>query len=264
MMPKRAAPRPGQPTTYRGLHDMAGWWAWSDEIALRSAGTYRQIVKPGDLAFDIGANQGVKTWIMRHLGCKVIAVDPLFAFGNEFVPEFAWRFGNDPLVVSVPRAVSPERMVTLSINRFMPYVSSTDRRWMTESSHAPRHGQPYYQPGALIERRVPGITLDGLVGIYGIPAFIKIDVEGAECTAVATLSEPVAALNMEFHADWLPIAAMEHMDSMARYEWNYALDNRGGFVLSEWKPRPAILAHMRAHLTPEGPGSWGDVYGRRV
>jgi FkbM family methyltransferase len=241
---------------------MAAWWQWSEEAAARSAGTFRQLVRPGDLAFDIGANRGSKTWILRHLGCRVIAVDPLFAFGGEFVPEFWWRFNADPDVVPVARAVSPERSVMLHINQFMPYVSSADKRWMTESSHAPRHGQPYYQPAALIKRTVPGVPLEGLVSIYGLPRFIKVDVEGAEDIVVPTLRTPVYSLNMEFHQDWMPRRAVAHVDSLGDYEWNYALENRGGFVLADWQPSADVLRHMEAHLTRSGDGSWGDLYAR--
>lgn len=258
---KRAAPVSGKPTTYRGLHDMAGWWQWSEEVEAHSIGTYRPFIRPGDLVFDIGANRGRKTWIFRQLGARVIAVEPLLAFGDEFVPEFGWRWGNDPQVVPVARAVTAERSVTLAINRFMPYVSSMDRAWMTESVHAAK-GQPYYAEGSLVKRTVPGITLDGLVNIYGVPRFMKVDVEGAENSVFATLSTPVAAFNMEFHEDWLPEQAMAHMDGLGDYIWNYALGNRGEFASPTWMDRPRLLSFMTRHLTKEGEGSWGDIYGR--
>ena len=261
--PKRAAPVAGRPTTYRGLNDMAEWWTWSQEVEAQSFGTYRPFIKPGDLVFDIGANRGRKCWIFRQLGAKVVAVEPLLAFGGEFVPEFLWKHGKDPNVIAVPKAVTTEREVTIQINKFMPYVSSIDRAWMTESAHSPKFDEPYYAPQSLIARKVPGITLDGLVGIYGIPRFMKVDVEGAENSALATLSTPVPALNMEFHQDWIPTAAMEHLDAMGRYEWAYALDNQSAFA-TPWMGREALLAHMKRHLTQSGMGSWGDVYGRLI
>ncbi|MCK4723641.1 MAG: hypothetical protein KAT75_10070, partial [Dehalococcoidia bacterium] len=92
---ERAAPIPGQPTTYRGLNDMAEWWAWSEEVELRGVGVYEPFIEPGDMCFDIGANRGRKTFVMRELGARVVAVEPLFAFGDEFVPECSWRWGKD-------------------------------------------------------------------------------------------------------------------------------------------------------------------------
>ena len=179
------------------------------------------------------------------------------------MPEFYWKWGKHKDVTVVDRAITPERQVEISINQFMPYVSSIDRAWMTESAHAPKHKQPYYMPTSLVKRKVQGITLDGLINIYGIPAFIKCDVEGFENQAIATLTYPVKALNMEFHRDWIPEAAMAHMDSLGQYEWSYCLDNQGEFA-APWLPRIDLLQYMKGHLTEAGQGSWGDVYGRLV
>jgi hypothetical protein len=41
-------------------------------------------------------------------------------------------------------------------------------------------------------------TLDTLIDGHGIPAFIKLDVEGFEAEALAGLSHPAAALSFEF------------------------------------------------------------------
>jgi FkbM family methyltransferase len=254
--------------TYRGLHDMAGWWEWTAD-AVRMENTvesYRPFIEPGDLVFDIGANRGQKVYVFRELlGARVVAVDPLYSFRDEFVPEFFWKYGNDPGVIWVPRAVSPEAVVTIQVNMFIPEVSSIDTRWMTESAHAPKFGESYYRPSSLIPREVYAIRLDALIALYGVPDFLKVDVEGAEDDVFSTLTRPVPALNMEFHADWIPVRALERMDALAApggYQWNYCLDNRGGFVLPEWVCRGKLLDILKQNLTKSGTGSWGDIYGR--
>ena len=42
-------------------------------------------------------------------------------------------------------------------------------------------------------------TLDSLIAQYGVPAFMKIDVEGFEDQVVSGLSIPVGAISMEFN-----------------------------------------------------------------
>jgi FkbM family methyltransferase len=241
---------------------MAEWWQWAEEAAAMFLPLWRQFLKPGDLAFDIGGNVGRMTSAMRRLGARVVFVEPMLAFGPEFVPEFWWRWAKDRDVIQVPKAVTWMPEVTISINQFMPEYSSIDTAWMTESSHSPAAGQSYYNAPSLIQRQVPGVTLDTLIRVYGLPAFMKVDVEGHENAAIGTLHQAVPALNMEFHADWIPVRAMERLDSLGAYEWNYCLDGGGKLVLPEWVGRGEMLDYMQAHLTRTGLGSWGDVYGR--
>lgn len=250
--------------TYDGQYTMQRWWELSAIAEEKSFGSYREMVKEGDVIFDIGANRGRKVYIFLALkAAKVIAVDPLYTWRNEFVPEFFWKFGKDKRVVSVARAVSNEREMMMQVNRFMPYVSSIDVPWMTVSAHGGEK-QPYYRKGSLIQRKVQGITLDGLINIYGMPDFLKVDVEGHENTALKTLGQPVPALNMEFHRDWIPREAIAHLDGLAAYEWNYCLNNIGVFVAPEWMESKRLLGYMEKRLTDSGPGSWGDLYARRV
>ena len=241
---------------------MIQWWQWSMEVEERSLESYRPFIKRGDLVFDIGANQGRKTYIFRKLGAKVVAVDPLFAWRDEFVPEFYWKWGQDPDVQVVAKAVSKEPVVVLHINKFMPWISSGHTAWMTESAHSVKAGQVYYAPKSLIKRTVQTITLDGLINIYGIPAFIKIDVEGAEDEVVQTLTTPVRALNMEFHQDWIPERAMRHMDELGEYRWNYCLNNVGAFIRDQWTDSKNLMHYLGKHLRKRGNESWGDIYGR--
>ena len=216
------------------------------------------LISAGDLVFDIGASRGMLTLVFRWLGARVIAVEPLFAIGPEYVREFAWKFGSDDMVTTVPKAVAPKPSLLMKVHKNLPFLSSGSIPWMRESAHA-----RFYNSRSTRSATVATTTLDALIGEYGLPQFIKIDVEGAESNVIRTLSQPVPAMSMEFHEDWKPVSGMEHMMGLADYEWNYANGFRGDYIWRKWQTIPAMLTYMDKHLLKRGPLSWGDIYCRR-
>jgi len=249
--------------TYDGKFSMAEWWKRAQQ-AQRGRGKrhlLEQFVRPGDLVFDVGANRGVMTLTFRQLGARVVAVEPLFAAAPHLVREFAWKFGEDGEVFAVANAVADKiGSITMSVHKNLPYLSSCDQPWMTESAHA-----KMYNPVACQNVHVRTTTLDALIERYGEPAFIKIDVEGYESTAIRGLTQPVKALSFEFHEDWLVDAAMVTgwLETLgADYVYNYALDNRGKMVLPQFQSADQLFAVLRTTLTKRGKGSWGDIYAK--
>src|SRR5689334_3797764 len=61
---------------------------------------YSQFVKQGDLCFDVGANVGDRTAVLRRLGARVVAVEPQ----SSCVSTLRRRFKNDRRIVVVNEA----------------------------------------------------------------------------------------------------------------------------------------------------------------
>ena len=106
---------------------------------------------------------------------------------------------------------------------------------------------------------VPVTTLDALIGKHGIPAFIKIDVEGFEEEALQGLSRAVKALSFEFTTIQRPVAlaCIERCMALGYTRFNAALGESQTFVNADWVGGEEIARWLAA--LPHAANS-GDIY----
>lgn len=247
--------------TYKGKHTIAEWWGLADQAqkSRRKIELFRELIEPGDLVFDIGANRGMMTMVFRWLDARVVAVEPLLAIAPQTIPELKWKYGSDPNVQIVPKAVAPTPEIAIWLHKNIPYLSSVNRTWMTRSAH-----RVYYSHKNCRKKTVEAITLDALITEYGEPKFIKIDVEGSENLVLKTLTHPVQSLSLEFHQDWIPKTGLTHLMGYGKYTFNWARNFIGDYVLPEWVSYSELMQSFYRSLAKKGPQSWGDLYAKRV
>jgi FkbM family methyltransferase len=152
---------------------------------------YARFVAKDDLVFDIGSHVGDRVAAFRRLGARVIAVEPQPALAMTL----RLIYGRDRTVTVVESAVGRESgRVALKLNLDNPTVSTASQAFITAAHDAPGwEGQNWTRTVDVLVT-----TLDALVARYGLPSFIKIDVEGYEAEVLAGLSAPVPALSFEF------------------------------------------------------------------
>jgi FkbM family methyltransferase len=152
---------------------------------------YRRFVKSGDLVFDIGAHVGDRVAAFRRLGAKVVAVEPQPALACTLT----MLYGRSSNVVIQRAAVGGKAGdVSLMVNTDNPTISTASNAFIHAAQDAPGWQGQHWDKSI----RVPMTTLDALIGEHGVPAFIKIDVEGFEEEVLIGLTQPVAALSFEF------------------------------------------------------------------
>lgn len=216
---------------------------------------YQQFIEPGDLVFDIGAHVGNRVSSFRRLGARVIAVEPQ----PLFISVLHHIHGRDPLVEIVERAVGAEAgQLELHINTENPTVSTVSETFLRQASGAPGwEGQTWDD-----SLNVDVVTLDRLIARYGVPAFIKIDVEGFEDSVLRGLSQPVKALSFEFTtiAREVALRCLERLSLLAGYSYNLALGESQTLTFGHWLPAAEIADYLST--LPHAANS-GDIYAVR-
>jgi len=211
---------------------------------------YRQFIKPGDLAFDIGAHVGDRIGAFRRLGAQVVAVEPQPAL----VRTLRLLYGRDENIVIVPHAVSRGGgKITMMVNVANPTVSTASYSFLNAADGAPGWEGQVWDKSIEVE----ATTLDALIGQHGKPSFIKIDVEGFEAEALAGLTQPVQALSFEFTTIQRDVAhaCLGRCTALGFERFNAAVGESQ--QLGEW--RTAVEMARWLDQLPHGANS-GDIY----
>ena len=189
---------------------------------------YRSFLPHCKLVFDIGANDGHKTVVFCKLANKVIACEP-DPFNTGILKA---RFRNNKQVSIEPVAITDHSGQSgLYIEKPGSALNTINPRWKTilEEENNNRWNEPVKFSGNIIT--VPSTTLDKLIGKYGIPDYIKIDVEGNEKNVLKGLTQPVKHVSYEVLLPEFLDDAMECMallysnnpDTMFNYSVNEKL-----------------------------------------
>ncbi|HYK88575.1 MAG TPA: FkbM family methyltransferase, partial [Acidobacteriota bacterium] len=182
-------------------------------------------------------------------GAKVVAVEP-----NPSVCAMLRRLARTRAIYVENCAVgdTPGRL-TLHACVEHPSLSTVTHEWLETAEQSARHGHPHWQP---IE--VDVVTLDQLASRHGIPAFVKIDVEGFDDHVIRGMSFRPRCLSFEFNMEVQHVAldCLEMLKS--DYEFNYSC-TMDGLASSHWMNAPQLRSRIF-----DGTNYYGDVLARRL
>jgi FkbM family methyltransferase len=208
---------------------------------------YSEFVSPGDLVFDVGANLGNYAQLFLDLGVKVVSVEPQ----PYCIERLNDRFENIENITIVPKGLGSE------ICNLPFYVSS--------KSHATSTFSKEWKSMTRFKERkwnkrldVQVTTLNNLIRKYGIPSFIKIDVEGFESEVLEGLTTPVLGLSIEFGMEYFDSTkkCIKRLMSLGNPQFNYVPFFGTGYALEEYQAGGQLVSHLKK----KGKAFGGDIY----
>lgn len=213
---------------------------------------YRPFVDPGDLVFDIGAHLGDRIFVLRALGARVVALEPQPAIAALLVDEF----GRDPNVTILPQAVDVEPgQAVMRVNHANPTLSTLSSTFVETAAAADGWREERWDDEATVEVT----TLDALIARFGLPGFVKIDVEGYEDRALMGLSQALPAVSFEITmiAREVGYRALERLRALGDYRFRLSLGESHRFHHPAWIDGAAMRDLLEA--LPDSANS-GDIY----
>ena len=215
---------------------------------------YAQFVSPGDLVFDIGAHAGNRARGFAALGCRVVALEPQ----PDFARLLRALFRRSPRIEVVEAAAGAVAgRASLSISDRTPTVTTLATGWREARGRRPEFGGVRWN--RIIE--IETTTLDLLIARCGVPAFVKIDVEGAEPAVLAGLTQAVPALSFEYVPGAIDElrACVNRLGALGSYRFNWSIGESYTLASSSWLSGEVLLASLE---TPHLQRRAGDVYAR--
>jgi len=240
------------------IKEYFGWilskvmYEWNPVKRRKQQRFYRQFVGEGDLAFDIGAHMGDRSKIFLNLGARVVGVEPQPRFSSYLQKKFTGDKGYHNEEIGIGATTGK---ADLMVSSMYPTLSSLAGEQWKKSINAATSLSIDFDKTITVEVR----TLDSLVEKYGIPGFIKIDVEGFEAEVLKGLSIKVDKLSFEFLRFNMGIVE-ECLDILTRLgytKYNWSVGESFEMQLTEWCDREILEQSITGYKTR---GFSGDIY----
>ncbi len=228
---------------------------FSTEVVTKSQSSIHnfigQFVNRGDLVFDVGANQGLKTDLYLSIGAKVICFEPQ----PHCVEILNQKYQNHQNVAIVNKGLAAKSgQLELSICDRANVLSTFSEQWKTG-----RFANQKWEKKVTVEVT----TLGEMIQTWGLPQFCKIDVEGFEHQVLQGLSQPIPYLSFEFTIEFIDNAkkSIQHLVSLGYNLFNFTQEDQSKLTISEWVSETQLFDSIESKSTHQK-SLWGNIYAK--
>ena len=209
-----------------------------------------KLLNTGDLFFDVGAHVGDKSKQFLNKKLKVIMIEPL----PKCVEQLKLKFKNNKNIKILQKALGKKKgSTTLMINSKVPTLSTMSNHWKEG-----RFSNQIWDNKILVEMT----TLDELIETYGLPSYIKIDVEGFELDVLMGLTQKAGIVSFEFTSEFLDhsINCLNYLQKIGYEKFNFSIGERRKFF-SDWQNYNSLVEILKNEIKNDEL-LWGDIYCR--
>ena len=213
---------------------------------------YGSLIRPNGLCFDIGANIGNRVATLRRLGLRVVAVEPQ----PQCYSLLQSSFGADHNVTLINKAAGRVPGTATMMVSDVHVLSTFSQSFIDATGRSGRFGDIAWDKTITVEI----VTLDALIAQYGVPDFIKIDVEGFELEVVRGLSRPINLISLE----WTPeltdnlIECIAHLNKLGPISCNFSWVESMRMARSKWMDKESLVCTLNQFR--DETYLFGDVY----
>lgn len=212
---------------------------------------YGSFIKAGDICFDVGANVGNRVKPLLELKAEVVAIEPQKKCYDVLEKKYGSKI---EIIKKGIGAKEEEKEFFLSSTST---ISSFSKEWIDSVKNGRFKDQKWNK-----KEIVSIITLNKVIEKFGMPTFIKIDVEGFETEVIKGLSKSIPIVSYEYTVPEQIENAVKCLKLLQEIDknvnCNYSIGESMSFVLKHWLSVEDMISHInKKEFINTG---FGDIY----
>ncbi|WP_319544743.1 FkbM family methyltransferase [Ruegeria conchae] len=196
---------------------------------------FGDILSRDEICFDIGAHVGGYSAIFSHRSKAVVAVE-----ANPYLmPVLKAVSLIKRNVIPVNAAVSStDGNISFKLSSMTPMVSTGSPEFIRAVEKTPSFRRVRWDKSICVNTT----TLQKLVEKFGVPRYIKLDIEGMEAVALSTLRTAPKYISFEFFSDRRNEAqkCLEAIEKIGEWEFNVCRAEELDMAWAEWSDRDRL------------------------